>query len=60
MTAAMGNAYIKALRVSIERGGGKPMDAEQLAEEFRQQFRMRGKRLEAAGDQPPADQPPTD
>lgn len=48
LTAALGNSYIRALRVSIERSGSAQPDAEKLAAEFRQQFRSRGRQIEAA------------
>ena len=46
LTAAMGHAYIRALRLSLERAGDRPMDAGQLAAEFEEQFRRSGREIE--------------
>lgn len=45
LTLAMGNAYIAALRATLERSAGEQPAAEELASEFEQQFRSRGKQL---------------
>jgi uncharacterized protein (DUF697 family)/predicted GTPase len=45
LTKALGEAYIAALRGSLERGGGKMLSTESVAQAFREQFtdRMRRK-----------------
>ncbi len=50
MTIALGRAYIQAISVTLAQG--EEVRAEALAEEFRQQFRARGRELgPGAGDQ---------
>ncbi len=46
LTAAMGNSYVMALRLSLERAADNQPDAQELAQEFEQQFRRRGREIE--------------
>jgi len=50
LTLAMGNAYIQALRVSLEKTAGDKPEADALAAEFREQFRARGQQIEPEQD----------
>lgn len=45
LTLALGNAYIAALRATMERNAGAVPPPEELADEFREQFRSRGRQL---------------
>src|SRR5690625_1568608 len=45
LTLALGNAYIAALRATMERNAGAAPPPEELADEFREQFRSHGRQL---------------